>query len=167
MKTICPWLTALLVFACAPIWAIELPAWNQVSESPRFFLGNRFSFATDELPAHLYSKTMIELEIHIPASFTCNGLTNTFFNAFLLNEDLGIYIHTWPYEGKEQAIITLSTAMAQKSTMYFYFKNTNDTSTEGTQYIVGIPQILESIKIENAQQGGPGYPSQGAGSPDP
>ena len=167
MKTIFPLLTALLLFVCAPIWARELPAWNQVSESPEFFHSNGFSFETDELPEHLYSKTMIELEVLIPDSFTRNGLTNTFYNALLLNDDLGIDIHTWPYEGKERAIINLSTAMAQQSKMYFYFKNTNDTSTEGTQYIVGIRQILESIKNENAQQGGPAYPPQGVGSADP
>ena len=45
------------------------PAWNRVTETPRFLQGKGFGFEIEEMPTHLYKKKTVGLLVVIPKSF--------------------------------------------------------------------------------------------------
>ena len=129
------------------------PAWNRVTETPRFLQGKGFSFEVETMPTHLYKKKTIELVVVIPDSFVHVGLTNTFSSVMLLNDDLAVDIQTWPHEGWKRAIITISETTAETSQLFFYYRNPGKRVTDGTQFVVEMRQILESLKTKKGQDG--------------
>lgn len=141
------------------------PAWNQVDATPQFLIEKGFSFEVDKLPKHLNEQKTVELIVVIPETFIHIGATNTFENLLLLHNELGVDICTWPHEGKKRAIITISEKMAQKTELYFYYKNKNEATTEGTQFVIKIPTILKSIETEKAQPSAGGYGREDAAKP--
>ena len=142
-------LVLTFVLSCATASANEpKPAWNHIDEKTQFFREKGFTFEIENMPNHLYEKKTIELVVLIPDKFVHAGLTNSFVNVMLFNDELGVDVHTWSHEGKNRAIITISEAMAQKTELYFYFNNANGTTTEGTQFVLKISQIIQDLKPE-------------------
>jgi hypothetical protein len=153
MKRVWPFL--FIVLTGWSTWATETtPAWNRVTETPQFLQGKGFGFELEGMPMHLYKKKTVELVVVIPARFVHVGLTNTFSSVMLMNEDLAVDVQTWPHEGQKRAIITIAETTAKSSRLIFYYRNAGKGVTDGTQFVVEMRQILESLRAKKAQQGG-------------
>ena len=155
------WTFLFIVLAGWSTLATEpTPAWNRVTETPRVLQGKGFGFEVEGMPTHLYKKKTVELVVVIPERFVHVGLTNTFSSVVLLNDDLAVDVQTWPHEGQKRAIITISETTARNSRLFFYYRNAGKGVTDGTQYVVEMRQILESLKAKKAQPDGPANGSQ-------
>ncbi len=104
------------------------------------------------MPTHLYKKKTVELVVVIPERFVHVGLTNTFSSVMLMNDDLAVDVQTWPHEGEKRAIITISETTAKSSRIFFYYRNAGKGVTDGTQFVVEMRQILESLRAKKSQQ---------------
>lgn len=154
-NTLC-FVSALLLVSFVAYATTVKPAWNQVDEKISFFKEKGFVFEITDL-THVYEKETIELVVVIPKAFKFNKLDNTFSHVLLFNDDIAVDVLSHRYLEKERVIITLSTAMAKKSKLYFYYKTSGKNGTDGTQFVITISSILEDLenKETKAQQKNP------------
>ena len=142
-------LVSVPILASCAVYATSVqPAWNRVSEKVAFFEKKGFVFETEELPDHLSEKEKIELIVVIPKTFKHSDLDNTFSSVLLFNDDVGVNVLTFPHEKKRRITISISSTMAKKSKLYFYYKNTEKNVTEGTQFVIDVASIVENKKVQ-------------------